>query len=56
MGVDEVRRLHMTKRLMLLLALVAFIVASSSLPALAQGMGYCAWYWDDWYGWYYWCY
>jgi heme A synthase len=46
------------RRIVLLLALVAVvaaIVAGSAVPAMAQGMN-CAWYWDDWYGWYYWCY
>jgi hypothetical protein len=29
-------------------------VSSDGVPAADPS--YCAWYWDDWYGWYYWCY
>jgi hypothetical protein len=28
--------------------------SSDAVPGTEQS--YCAWYWDDWYGWYYWCY
>jgi hypothetical protein len=31
-----------------------FEMGSSAVPAGDQS--YCAWYWDEWYGWYYWCY
>jgi hypothetical protein len=39
--------------LVLMALLVATIVVSTAVPAAAQS---CAWYWDYYSGWYYWCY
>ena len=49
------------RRIVLLLALVAIVAAvlvSGAIPAVAQGMGgmNCGWWWDWWYGWYWACY
>jgi hypothetical protein len=48
------------RRIVLLLALVAIVaavLASSAVPAVAQSMGInCGWWWDPWYGWYWACY
>ena len=51
------------RRIVLLLALVAIVAAllvSSAVPAIAQNMGMggmnCGWWWDWWYGWYWACY